>query len=107
MKKNLRFGVIASVVIISGLILIPPFFADKTDAWDAAVSLLPKEQSLIKLCGNDFEIKLSRWFYTFKVSGDETQATYYGLAISNSCNVKFEVKLNCLHYDCSIRNISF
>lgn len=82
-----------ALLILAALILVPPLFAEKLDAWDAAKLLLPKEPRLIDQCGPDSRVELSRWFYTYRFSGESAQAKFRGRVLSASCDRRLTVEL--------------
>jgi|GEM_PF-6007121 len=92
--SRLRSGAWVAVATILGLVFIPPMFAEKLDAWDAAKTLLHADQRLKSVCGDDARVELSRWFYTYKFSGDDAQARFRGRVVGVSCDRPFTVGLN-------------
>jgi hypothetical protein len=92
-RPQLRRGAWIALTILLGLVLVPPIFVEKLDAWDAAQDLLRKDERLIAQCGEDARVNLSRWFYTYKFSGDNAQARFRGRVVSASCNRSLTVGL--------------
>ena len=92
-RSQLRRGAWIALAIVLGLVFIPPMFVEKLDAWDAAKSLLRNDQRLIAQCGEDVRVDLSRWFYTYKFSGDNAQARFRGRVVSASCDRRLTVGL--------------
>ena len=82
-----------ALAVVLGLVFIPPIFVEKLDAWDAAKNLLRNDQRLIAQCGDDAHVDLSRWFYTYKFSGDNVQARFRGSVVSASCDRRLTVGL--------------
>ena len=92
-RSKFRRGAWIALAIVLGLVFIPPMFADKLDAWDAAKSLLRTDQRLVAQCGGDARVDLSRWFYTYKFSGDNAQARFRGRVVSATCDRSLTVGL--------------
>jgi len=88
-----RQGAWTAFAVVLGLVFIPPMVADKLDGWDAATNLLAKNQQLIETCGADVRVDLSRWFYTYRFSGENAQARFSGQAMSKTCHLRFAVHL--------------
>jgi hypothetical protein len=93
-RIKLRQGASIALAIVLGLTFIPPLIADKLDAWDAAKALLRADQRVVATCGAEARIDLSRWFYTYKFSGDSAQARFRGRVVSASCDRRLTVELN-------------
>lgn len=93
MKNMLRQGGWSAVVIAAALVLVPPLFAENLEGWEAAKRLLPAEPALVGQCGTDARIVLSKWFYTYKVSGDNAQAKFRGRVRGPTCDRSFSVEL--------------
>jgi hypothetical protein len=67
-----------ALLVIAALILLPPLFAERLEAWGAAKQLLPKDPRIAEQCGADAQIELSRWFYTYRFSGESGYAKFRG-----------------------------
>ena len=92
-RSKLQQGAWIALAIVLGLIFVPPMFAEKLDGWDAAKALLRADQRVVASCGPEARIELSRWFYTYKVSGDSAQARFRGRMVSASCDRNLTVEL--------------
>lgn len=92
-RSLLHRGAWIALAIVLGLVFIPPIFAEKLDAWVAANTLLRADQRLIAQCGGDAHVDLSRWFYTYKFSGDSAQARFRGRVVSALCDRRLTVEL--------------
>jgi hypothetical protein len=106
-RSKLQQGAWIALVIALGLTLIPPLVVDKLDVWDAAKGLLRTDQRLITQCGRDARVELSRWFYTYKFSGDNAQARFRGRVTSASCDQRLAVVLQRQGGQWRVSDLSF
>lgn len=92
-RNRFRGGAWWAVAITAALVFAPPLLAHKLDAWDAAKELLPAEPALVAECGRAARVDLSRWFYTYKFSGENARAKFRGRVASATCDRSFTVEL--------------
>lgn len=92
-RSKLKQGAWIALAIVLGLTLVPPIFAEQLDAWDAAKALLRTDRTVVAYCGADARVELSRWFYTYKFSGDSAQARFRGRVVSTTCDRRLTVEL--------------
>jgi hypothetical protein len=107
LKPNWRLGVCVACIVIVGLIVIPPLIAPHLDEWEAAASGLPATREVQLACGNNATIELSRWFYSFKVSGANGYAKFRGRASSAICNRSFVVEQERRNYTWRIDKVTW
>lgn len=98
LKPNLRTGLYGVATTLLVLLFVPPVIAPYLDEWDAATLQLSKRQDVLSACGTDSAINLSRWFYSFKVSGGHGSAQFDGAVESNGCKKSFTVELEKRDY---------
>jgi hypothetical protein len=91
---DLKKGAWIALVILISLVFVPPMFADKLEAWDAAKNLVRVDPRMIARCGVEPRVELSRWFYTYKFSGDSAQARFRGRLVASSCDLRFTVAVH-------------
>lgn len=93
LSQRLRRGSLYALIVIGVLILLPPLFAHKLDAWEAAGRLVPLHSQVVEQCGTDAKIVLSRWLYSYRFSGDNAYAKFRGHIATSSCDRSFAVEL--------------
>lgn len=72
---------------------LPPLFAGRLEAWDLARQSLSADTRVIEQCGIDARVELSRWFYTYRFSGENAYAKFRGQVKSATCDRKLTVEL--------------
>ena len=95
---QVKLGASVACGVFLGLILIPPVIAPFLDEWQVAVSELPTRNEIIAACGNDSRVQLSRWRYSFRVTGAKGRAHFNGKVSSPRCNRSFVVELERANY---------
>jgi hypothetical protein len=106
-RGRLKYGLITGGIITFALVFLPPLFAHRLEAWVAAERLLPIEPKLVSVCGSDVKINLSRWFYTYRFSGEDADARFNGMVHSKTCEKDFVVQLKRNNHRWEINNISW
>jgi len=91
--KRLRQGLVWGAIVAVALVVLPPLFANHLDAWSVAPGLAESDPRLITRCGPDAKVQLSRWFYSYGMSGDHTSAAFRGTVASATCRGDVKVSL--------------
>lgn len=90
-NQRLRGGLWVSSVVIACLVFIPPLVADQISIWRDAPAMVAADPRTIERCGAGARVELSRWFYTYKFSGEWSQARFTGSMASGLCKQRFYV----------------
>jgi hypothetical protein len=91
--QRFRLGVLSGALILALLVLAPPIVASYLEGWQFANTRLSTNPELVNLCGPDFEVQMSRWLYTYEISGDNGDANFKGRAVGERCQTDFTTVL--------------
>lgn len=97
-RPNLKLGLFAAGATVVGLILIPPLIAPYLEEWQVAKVELPLLLDVHEACGPKGVVTLSRWFYSFNVTGSIGNAKFNGSVETSTCHKKFVVELEQKNY---------
>lgn len=61
--------------------------------WERAQELAQSNEQLRGACPGHASIKLSRWLYTYKLSGNSVQSAFNGTVVNSGCNTEFKIAL--------------
>ena len=92
-KLNAKNGFYISIFVLLALIFLPPVFVSSFEVWEIAHTLSSKNQDIVRACGKENQVNLSRWFYSYKFSGETASAKFRGTVKSKQCKRKFSVEL--------------
>lgn len=93
-KKRALGGLRWAAAVIIFLVFAPPVIAPWLPAWEAAHELAAKDGRLRGACGEPSTLKISRWFYTYRFSGDVEHAVFRGSVNRGECERSFRVRID-------------
>lgn len=104
---DFRRGAWAALGVLLSLIFVPPIFADRLDAWEAANALVSADKRIIAKCGAEPRVELSRWFYTYRFSGEFAEARYRGRLVGAMCDLRFNATVRRETGSWAIHDLSY
>lgn len=93
-RKQIFNGFHWAVAVVFLLLFVPPLIAPWLPVWDAAQSLAAKDARVVTACGKPGSVVLSRWFYTYRFSGEFEHAVFRGSVQQGDCERRFCLKMD-------------
>ncbi|MDM0122590.1 hypothetical protein [Variovorax arabinosiphilus] len=78
--------------IAVALLFLPPLLIGFLPVWEHAKKLAQSNEQLRGVCPSHASIKLSRWFYTYKFSGESAESAFNGTVANRDCSRKFNIR---------------
>lgn len=92
--KQIYNGIQWAVAVVFLLLFVPPLIAPWLPVWDAAYSLVEKDARVVTACGKPGSVTLSRWFYTYRFSGEFEHAVFRGNVQQGDCERNFRLEMD-------------
>lgn len=92
-KKAALSGVRWALFIALALVFLPPLLLGFLPVWPDAKDLSANDKRLLDMCKSPANVELSRWFYTYKFSGESGDAVFSGQVVGVDCEKRFRVRL--------------
>ena len=89
------------------LIFVPPVVITWLPVWAEVNYLAAHDLKLTHGCEGETKIILSRWFYTYKISGEYEYASFRGRVEGAGCERHFRIQVNRSGQDWRISRLSF
>ena len=82
-----------AVFVTAALLFVPPVVVSWLPVWSDANDIASQDERLKIVCGENGKISLSRWLYTYKVSGDYETASFGGSVSNTGCSKMFRIDI--------------
>lgn len=105
--QTIRNGVQWAVFVIFLLLFVPPIVVSWLPVWSTAQSLAMNDSNISIACGKPGKVTLSRWFYTYRFSGEFEHAVFRGSVQEGDCERRFRLRLDKAGTSWRITNIEF
>lgn len=95
--KISRISVISGIkwaaLVALALVFLPPLLVGFLPVWAEAKNLAERDKRLQEVCGPPATVSLSRWFYTYRFSGESGSAAFNGEIEGEKCQRQIRIAL--------------